>query len=52
MHQKDSSVPLLEPSRSKNNTVWGYASLKNKNEELERNEVLFPVRIPVHLNEI
>ena len=52
MHQKDSHASLLDASCNKNNTVWGYTSLKNKNEEWQRNEVPFSVEILVHLNKI
>ena len=51
-YQKDSVVPLPDPSRNRNNTVYGYIILKNNIEEFQRSEVPFPVGILVHVNEL
>ena len=50
--QKDSSAPLLDPSRNRNKTVCGYVNLENNIEECQRSEVPFPVAILVPLNEL
>ena len=50
--QKDSIVPLFNPSGNRNNEVCGYVTLKNNIEDFQRTEVPFPVGIPVHLNEL
>ena len=48
--QKDSSAPLLYPSRNRDDPVCEYVNLKNKIEEFQRSEVPFPIGIPVHWN--
>ena len=50
--QKDSTVPLLDSSCNRDNTVCGYVNLKNNLEEFQRGDVLFPVGILVQLNEL
>ena len=46
--QMNSQIPLLEPSRNRDNTVCGYANLKNSIENLQRSEVLFPDGVLAH----
>ena len=48
--QKDSSAPLIDLLRNRNNKVYVYVNLKNNIEEFQRSEVPFPVEILVHLN--
>ena len=50
--QKDSSAPLLDPSRNRNNTVSDYLNLKNNIGEFQKSEVQLPVGILVHFNEL
>ena len=42
---------FARPLRNRNDRVCRYVNLKNNIEEFQRSEVLFPVRILVHLNE-
>ena len=50
--QKDSSAPLLNPFRIRNNTVYGYVNLKNNIWEFQRSEVPIPVGVILHVNEL
>ena len=50
--QKDSSAPLLDSCRNRDNTVCGHVNLKNNLDEFQRGDASFSVRILVHLNEL
>ena len=50
--RKDSSAPLLNPSRNRNNTVCGYVNLIKSVEEFQRSKVPFPVGVLVHLKKL
>ena len=52
LYQKDSSAPLLDLSRNRNNTVCGYVNLKTNIEEIQKSEVLFPLGNLARLNEL
>ena len=46
------SAPLLDPYRSRNNTICGYVNRKNNIKDFQRSEVTFAIGIPAHLNEL
>ena len=52
LYQKDSSAPLLDLSRNRNNTVCEYVNLKTNIEEIQKSEVLFPLGNLARLNEL
>ena len=52
LYQKDSSAPLLNPSRDRNNTGCEYVTFINNIKKFQRSEVPFPFGILVDLKKL